>query len=377
MEIYSLHSIDLFLQGTFLLLCLILGLVIIFKDNLQSYKKEKTVANLSEYIHEFFKNLLSLINIGAKDQKIKSYKYLGLIPIFIISAFIIGILGKGIADVWIDSKSKNHLYLKTTWGKSVLMKDSEKLKLVDLEKEGESFKDIVRKKSFKKVFDKSPEKFDKLIVQQIYYQSKHEILLQENYANYVRKSQSIAEYSRIFSLGFFFLMACGFLNLVIMIFRVIFYKKDEEETLVKEGENKEESIEDYKIFSVPNGVILIFLGFSIVSIEVFINPYFKSYDLMSWEHFVVFLFTYFGLLIFLFFPFKRFRELKFSFFIYSIIYLVSYSGYFLSSRIWLESENQVSRKTYGLYKSNHITDSIKEIKYVRDSLKLDVDSLKK
>ena len=131
-------------------------------------------------------------------------------------------------------------------------------------------------------------------------------------------------------------------------------------------------------FNIPTSVILIMLLFSLSFINFFINPFLDYYSIKYlYSHFsritCVFLFTYYGIAVFILLPFsKNFKRMKFSFFIYTILYVLSYSGYFASSRSWLLSEQKVSRKTYGVYKSIHLSDSIEEIKFAQDYLHLDI-----
>lgn len=404
MEIYSLHSFDIFLQGFFLLTCITLGVYIVFKDNIEVLKNKKTLAEFSKWLYELFEKILGIFNkSNAKIQL--SFKYFGLIPVIIILSFIIGILGKGVADEWIDAKGSSHLYLKSTWSRDFLKNEKYLSKKIQFDYKDTistikldklSYKNLARQIAFEKVFGLDLDTLEinkKRIVNQLYYQAKHELLSISNEYNYVRKSQSMAEYSRIFALGFFILMTCGFLNLMIMIIRIFASKVmliTLEEGVVKTDDNGTKRQRAFArgmnnawkgvkgFVNIPNSVIIIMILFSWLLIETYINPYFKIYEPVSSNYLTISLLTYLGILVFFFFPFsKNFKALKFSFFIYSTIYTLSYAGYFTSSRNWLQSEMKVSNKIYGLYKSRHLTNKVEEMIFASKVLKLDTKYLDK
>ena len=127
------------------------------------------------------------------------------------------------------------------------------------------------------------------------------------------------------------------------------------------------------VMNINNSVILIFVFISWCIIEFLINPYFSNYNWYDLRYLLVVVFIYFGILIFVLLFFSQsFRNKKFIFFFYSIVYLISFSGYFVSGRTWLKSEIEVAKKVYGLYKSNHATKDLKEIEFAAEKLCLDV-----
>jgi hypothetical protein len=411
MEIYNIHSWDIFLQGFFLLICFALGLYIVFNNNLETFRDVDKISKFSKKLSTVFFNLINFRTIDVNQQAKGNYNYLIFVPMIIILSFIIGIVGKGIANDWIDSNNKNHLYLKSLWSGDILKFENKTLTTKKSNKivysysddsnnfdklDSLNFTNEIRKNSFYTVFGKSDsikEHITNRYIEQIYYNAKHKIIKDENYYNYVRKSQIMSEYSRVFSLGFFFLTTCGLLNLIIMTFRILFDDFKEE---ISSNDNKEEidtnkkerkafaqfkySLKNYlnETFNIPTSVIILMLLFSLLFINFFVNPFFDYYSL---EHLTsnylrlisVFLFTYYGIAVFTLQLFsKNFKRMKFSFFIYAILFVLSYSGYFVSSRSWLISEQKVSRKTYGLYKSMHLSDSIEEIKFAQDYLHLNI-----
>jgi len=474
MEIYNLHTWDIFLQGFFLLICLGLGVFIIFNDNLEPFKDVDRIEVFSRRLGVIFYRILNFRTVNPEkdipnktnDQTTKDtpdkkknkdapvptanfspYAYLGLIPIIIILSFIIGIVGKGVADEWIDSSNKNHLFLKSTWARSILdydkktktlkykdnevildtiyrqyLKDSLSLLKNDSTKvdstinlkfldrlDNLEYKNIVRKISFYRVFGKDSilkSKVNPRTINQLYYHAKHDIISKKNFYNYIRKSQSMSEYSRVFALGFFFLMTCGFLNFFIMIIRVwrnkFDEKKEDEITTVNNKETTEqaaekgpqqeekqggffnqigrgyETVKGALTIEISTSLILIMIGFSWFIIEVFINPFFNYYlgnEILSnsFRIIVVVMITYTGILAFAILPFsKTFRRMKFSFFIYTILYVFSYSGYFISAKSWLISEMKVASKTFGVLKSTYATPNIKELDVAEKELKLEI-----
>ena len=91
MEIFSLHTVDIFLQGFFLLLCISLGIYILFKDNIELFKN---VDKLNEFSRELYKIFIRIVNFrkisstkSDDDPPNESINYLGLIPLSIIFAF--------------------------------------------------------------------------------------------------------------------------------------------------------------------------------------------------------------------------------------------------------------------------------------------------
>lgn len=372
MEIHNLYSLDIFLQGFFLLICILLGLYLVFKDNLETFKEIDSIHNFSKSLHVFVLQTINTLSLKSTVSQGKAYQYFGIIPLVIIFSFISGILGNSIADEWIDSKNQNHLGLKLLWGKENLinldsiMRSSSKKKI---NKESNiKYKNLIRIESFKTVFNHKVNDSNKRFVEQLYYHSKHEIIKSKNYYSYMRKSQTISEYSRIFALGFFFLFLCSLLNLFIMFVRALLGDTNHQRSFNKsseEDENNEQDSENIKLVSVSNLVILVFGLISFLTIWFFANPKFNNLtNYISYTWFIYIL-VYFGCFTFLLFIFKRFRNLRFSFFIYSIIYVISLVGYFSSAKIWVSSESQVSRKVFGLYKSTHLGPNIEEIKYAK------------
>lgn len=400
MEIHNLYSIDIFLQGMFLLLCAFIGLYIVFNDNLENFKHSDTVNKLSDNFHTLAMNIAGVFSLGPnsespkneneeKNSKNGQFKALGIIPIVIILSFILGILGHSIADIWIDSDRKKHTYLKHLWADELIAFDKDikqqngKKYNADL---ATPYKKLVRYKAFKDVFgDTLPKKPSTRIIEQLYFHSKHQIIQDSSYSAYVRKSQTMAEYSRVFALGFFFLVLCGFINLIIMTCRTPFenWENDEEQSNDNTATNSEEphknepevptdkETENIGTKYVPDFVIFIFNIISLLAIYFFSKPVFENFE-NPWLGILMRILVYFGCFTFLLNIFPKYRVLRFSFFMYSILYVVSLLGYFASAKIWIASERQVALKVFGIYKSINISPHIKEIEYAKKTLKLDV-----
>ena len=240
----------------------------------------------------------------------------------------------------------------------------------------------MRKRSFELIFDKSPD--DPRIYNQLFYNAKHEIMdvnrgkaasassNNDIYSKYIKESQKLAEYSRVFALGFFFVMSCVFLNFWMMIVRFLWKDDDPKPNNEVQGENDSPK-EKEKRFSAPDGIIFIFLVFSVLIIKFFLNPNFESYSVSRTTSFAVWFIIYFGILVFVMAIFPGFKKIKFTFFIYSTVYLISISGYFISSKSWLFAEEEAMQKIFGTFKTKHLTNSVEEIKYMRDSLLLDAN----
>jgi len=434
MEIESLNMVDVFVQGTFLFLCLVTGLFFVFRDNVEDYKSPDKVNSLSNSVSNFLIvlaslfqlnwNLKSILSKGKSttqtikesvttgsannvsnstttqgstnavatdqsndnnkvtkndDKEEPKFNILSLLPLVVITIFIVGILGKGVANEWMDSDHRNHFYLKSLWAKSIL--DQGKIK-IDSTKYVNNFRELMRKRSFELIFDKSPD--DPRIYNQLFYNAKHEIMdvnrgkaasassNNDIYSKYIKESQKLAEYSRVFALGFFFVMSCVFLNFWMMIVRFLWKDDDPKPNNEVQGENDSPK-EKEKRFSAPDGIIFIFLVFSVLIIKFFLNPNFESYSVSRTTSFAVWFIIYFGILVFVMAIFPGFKKIKFTFFIYSTVYLISISGYFISSKSWLFAEEEAMQKIFGTFKTKHLTNSVEEIKYMRDSLLLDAN----
>lgn len=423
MEIESLNMADVFVQGTFLFLCLVTGLFFVFRDNLEDYKSVDKVKSLSGSVSKFLVALASLFKLkltfptlfGKKNDATKSdtakadtvnqnqddaskdnkasakkepeFNILSLLPLVVITIFIVGILGKGVANEWMDSDHKNHFYLKSLWAKSILKKGEIK---IDNPLYIHDFRELIRKTSFERVFDKK--NVDSRIYNQLFYNAKHEIMdvsrgaasggSKNNhiYSKYVKESQKLAEYSRVFALGFFFVMTCAFLNFWMMMVRFCWKDEDEDDGNNNNNQSKPKAQEGNpppkkkgKRFTAPDGIIFIFLVFSALFIWFFLNPNFRSYSTSIPTMVAVVVIIFFGILMSTIAFIPRFKKIKFTFFIYSIVYLISISGYFISSKSWLFAEEEATLKILGTFKTKHLTDGVKEVQYMKDELHLNVD----
>lgn len=416
MNIDSLNLTDVFVQGTFLFICIVAGLFFVFRDNLEKYQNPDNVSSLSNTIYNFFKALVELFqlkltfptlfvlggnndksketpptkpdqvdtvpvgttdNIPKPDDKSKSkdtpkedtkFNIMSLLPVIVISIFIVGILGNGVADEWMDSDDKYHFYLKSLWAGDLL--DKGKIK-VDNTKYIHDFRQLIRKKSFERVFNNST---DERTYNQLFYHAQHEIMDADRgskatatknnniYSNYVKKSQKLTEYSRIFALGFFFVLICVFLNLFMIMTRSL-----TEDDLKPTDEDKEKSS------ASPDRVIGVFTVFSFFIISFFLAPNFASYSTVIGIYSIVLVITYFGVGVSFLSLLGVFKKIRFTVFIYSVVYLISFSGYIISSKSWLYAEKEATLKIYGTFKTKNITTNVKEIMYMKDTLKLNAN----
>ncbi len=376
MEIHTLYSLDIFLQGVFLLICLSIGLYLVFNDNLEKLNSAESIKEISSNLHNIVERLFSTASFkGFVKGPKETLKLLGAIPIFVIGSFILGILGHGIADDWIDSKSQNHLFLKPLWISDLSLNndDFNRVDLTEIQIDTFShYKKRIRFKSYLQVFN--PDKTtNPRVIEQLYYHAKHELLKNEQYYNYVRKSQTLAEYSRIFVLGFFILFLCGLINMFIMIIRTVFISKEELFRKYKELLTTKGMPMDDGRFDIPDLVILIFNLLSVLAIVLLVGPNFGNMSAYGFGmYLLLLLLCLFGCGTFLLNFSRKFRVYRFSFFIYSIFYVVSFLGYYGSAKMWVSSERTVVKKVFGLYKSIHISSEIEEIKFAKGTLKLDV-----
>lgn len=382
MEIHNLYSLDIFLQGVFLLICLAIGLYLVFNDNLEKLNSSESIEEISSNLHDIVKGLFSTASFKdfVKEPK-EVLKLLGVIPIVVVCSFILGILGHGVADEWIDSKSENHLFLKPLWISDLSLKNKafEQIDFTEMKIDTfANYKKRIRYKSFIDVFNPSNKKTKARTIEQLYYHAKHELLKDENFYNYVRKSQTIAEYSRVFVLGFFILFLCGLVNMCIMVIRTLLMSKIEllkkyKEFLIKKGLSM-----DQGKFDLPDLVIIIFNLLSLLAILLLVGSNFGNMSAYGFYMYVLLIFlSLFGCFTFLLNFSRKFKIYRFSFFIYSIFYVISFLGYYGSAKMWVSSEKTVSKKVFGLYKSIHISPEIDEMILAKETLKLKVfDSIK-
>lgn len=388
MEIQNLYSLDIFFQGAFLFICVALGLYIVFKDNLETFKEVYSLHKFSDDLHKLVLQLIGFLTLKSETGKPANFRFLGMIPFLIVASFILGIMGHGIADSWIDSSNQNHLGLKPLWGTTPinyyldlqqrLLKESprtpSKKEVGTAAETGvihyPNYKDMLRYKSFEKVYSKPITVNNSRKVRQLYFEAKHAVLQNANYYNYMRRSQSLAEYSRIFALGFFFLFLCSFTNLVLMIIRVGSKKRVVEET--DDSAEKQPKRGGLRaIVDISDGVIFIFNVLAVLAIMSFAKPNFGLVP-KPWLAILLGILVYFGAVLFFLNLIAKYRKLRFSFFIYSILFVVSLLGYFSSAKLWLSSETKVATKVYGIYKSMHTSPEVEEIKYAQDSLHLNI-----
>lgn len=377
MELHSLYSFDIFLQGTFLSICLAVGLYLVFNDNLEKLRTSESVGKLSKNIHELTKQIVAIATLKKMfDSGNQTFKYLIIIPLTIVLSFILGILGYGIADEWIDSKTEAHVFLKPLWISDLSLTNDyfERIDLQDA-KIGvfRNYKKRIRYQSFLQVYDPKGHKPTARTIEQLYFHAKHELIKDEKFYDYIRKSQTLVEYSRVFALGFFILFICGLVNLFIMVVRVIFTPKEELYEKYKNALPENGKKFKTKYLDLPDMVIIIFNLISALAIWVLVGPHLQNMLRYHWSVYIlVVLLLFFGCFTFFLNLSGKFRTLRFSFFIYSIFYVVSFLGYFGAAKMWVSGEKIVSRKVFGVYKSMYISPDMEEIKYAEEKLNLDL-----
>ena len=349
------------------MVCTSLALYIVFADNLERIKHITTLHSLSDQIGKSFMQFISIFSLSSSENGSpkKTYKFLGFLPVIIGFIFLFGILGFGTADKWIESGQPRHLWLNNIWHHQVQVNDSilGPLGFTD----GSQVKSKIRIDAFHKTFSPSLadyELIDDKDVMQLYYHAKHELWQDERQVAYIRKSQALSEYSRVFAFGFYILIVGGFINLFLMALRAPWMSPTEKDESGHRTPN---------IVNIPNLMIVIMLVISAASILSLVSvwDYLFSTPFKPIKIPVGLIVLTGSLGIFLI-PFKPYRRLRFSFFIYSMLYTVSIVGYFVSCTIWVDSEKKVAKKVFGLYKSMHVTEEVKEIKVAKDVLHLDV-----
>ena len=380
MELQALHNLDLFFQGAFLSLCLCFGLYIVFKDNLQNYKSVNSILKVSNGIGYLLKSVLETFNLFGKSEtstasdnenSLNGVKgMLGILPMAIVLTFIVGVMGYGVANKWIDSENINHLGLKPLWGDKELLKMDSTLNVLKVNKSRYIYKDAQRLLCYEKVFrlgekDNIMSKAKKGDRIELYYHAKHKIIEDKTFTQYIQKNQIISEYSRVFALGFIFVLVCSIINFLIMILRVAFgdlerYEKSEAKVVMEEED---------KLISIPNGVFLIFNVLSVFAIFFFSSINLDVIKVCNFKESLVLLILVFPCLTSLLNVSKQFRKLKFSFFVYSIVYVISLGGYLYSCSVWLNSEKQVALKTYGVYLSKELIENNRLLKIEEELIK--------
>ena len=418
MELQNLFSFDILIQGMFLLGCFGLGCYILFKDNLEN-TKDKSINEFSKTIFDFYRGILELLALNKGDGitlRARSIRYIGIIPVFITISFMAGILGYAITDNWMDSNESKHIYLKQLWVTpelvkfdSILVKNQSK----DLMYEygGRRVKDLLRLKSFSDIYNYNKKK-DTIVekeyaIKQGYYFSRHEIMRVPEYANYLRKSELLVEYSQSFALGFFIIIIFSFANLIIMLIRLcyeVFLKKrgidkidelktnDSKNTINQSNEELQESdlqssqqynttmgkpldktqnenqdVSDQPAITITSFLIFVFAIMTVGIISLFISPKFGHIDGIVKKIFTIVI-VFFGPISVLLclMPIVSKRKLQFSYFVYALIYFIGIMGYFISSKAWLGNTRMVAYITFGVHRTLHISDDIEEIKLFKN-----------
>lgn len=124
-------------------------------------------------------------------------------------------------------------------------------------------------------------------------------------------------------------------------------------------------------FDLPDLVILLFNLLSLLSIGLLVGPNFGNMSAYGFYMYLLLIFLcLFGCCTFFLNFSRKFKTYRFSFFIYSIFYVISFLGYYGSAKMWVSSEKTVANKVFGLYKSIHISPKMEEIKFAAEELKL-------
>lgn len=343
MEIQSLFSLDIFIQGFFVLTCALLGLFILFQDNLETFKNIDSLHNFSEHLGNIIHHGLSTLARKSEKQMAPSAAaYLSVVPIVLALTVLTGIMAYSFADKWIDSSNGKHLGLKPLIHPELV----EGGNVIS----GVQVKDLLRRGVIEYVFHIKTSEFSSRHVNAFYFEAKHELLQDEKFYGYLRKSQLMAEYNRVFALGFFILFMACLINLIIMILRVSF----DAVKISKENPTT-------RLISISNGVILIFAIISFLATAFFTGVFDSKMDNPPLSAALLTL-VFFGSISLLLFVIPAFRALRFSFFVYSLIYVVSVIGYISSSKTWAHAEKEVARKAFGVYKSKHMPQGLKDLK---------------
>ncbi len=249
----SYFTLDTILQGFVLVFFTVLGGYVFFTDHLEKKSVPKTngseednnnsaegniteeekqvaqesIKSLNEELGKTFMQALHLViglrNLGQGylDGKIAQVSSsITYILVLTVAIFAMGIFGRTSADHWMDKGNLDHLGNKYIWAdSSEMLTTSKKLRLnafnqvykQDFERQ---YVDSVIKPKFKHGH---------------YYFTKHRILHTSDLDSYkkdVLDTVSIIEYSQVFALSFFILYVFAWLNLISLMARSFFDKKE-------------------------------------------------------------------------------------------------------------------------------------------------------
>lgn len=411
MEIQNFFSFDILIQGVFLTLCFSTGVYILFKDNLEK-SQSGDIHDLTDFIYRIFQSYLnnffgikSILNgkdtSQKKSKKKKKYRntqkkalvrLLFILPLFVIVSFSSGVLGYAITDQWMDSDQQNHLLLKRLWIPQKLHNhDQELIATAKKDQNHDTLhrrvKDLIRFKAFSDIHNyKVTYPYEKH-VKQAYYHAKHEIILVPEFSKQIKRHEILIDYCQSFAFGFFLLFIFSAMNLILMITRVlalevkqlwnsVFGKHKQAVIPSNLGNVKTKNSKPTKSSAITYLVIFILNTITACAIYIFIKPNFSNIEGSDFVRFITIFIVYFGCLTFLLFIIKGFRKMQFSFFWYSLIYIISIIGYMGSSKAWVFNTEMVAYSSFGIQKSLHISDSLDEIQLLKDRSLIEFEPLK-
>lgn len=328
-------AINLFIQGVFFSICLVSGLFMIASDQ-HMYFKGNEANNLNEYILQLNKfaqryfdfitvDVISIFNGKTKNHTEGSIKTAFFGPnkiklsrgstvifllILILMVFVSGVLVNTIADKWMDLPLTYHYGLKKTW---ILEKDKLSYSDTDQYIKEEVF-DVVYADIFQKSIGNS---FEGSKIE-FYYHAKHALLADNFWRNYLSTTQKLINLTQVFALSFFLLFSLTYLNFIINVYRQL--KRD----------NKTYSL-----------VILMGI-FSTFLVIIILN------SALHFPAALLSIFLIFPVIVQLVLFFSK-RNIFISFTSLLVIY-ISFSGYWLSCKAWVNNEEEVAAKTYGAYR---------------------------
>ncbi len=252
LELSEYHSIDVFIQGFFLVTCVFLGIGILILDNRKEFGDCKKLRDYVSKVKDLMSRVVKMIGRNFIDLAVKDSKFsiastaTGIILLIVVSGIIYasGVFVASQAESWINIKYPNNpkqMSLDNIW-----LKDDNALKANGGEYRHVS--DDIKLQQFDRIM--VPQNLEKLCVidtcieppcfdssclrdiaacnqlhfypdnkLQYYYGSKHVILKDELYAGYLYKNIIIVNYTSVLAMSLFILFLISYVNVIVMWYR--------------------------------------------------------------------------------------------------------------------------------------------------------------
>lgn len=342
-------SPEIFVQGFVFTICLTLGIFMILSDqrdyfsgvdNFKSYR-DKLSTLLRSYVSKialqgFFRTESTQQSSVAGTQFVVALNVITLLGIFIMATFVSGTIIHSVSDKWMAAGNDHHLGLKQIWINPTTHEiEMQFINVGDSLNRKIQTGDAIKINSFEKVFDDlKSQKFitlddadaidkRKKQIKEIYFMARHEMLTDAVWRDYLSSSQNLINITESFALSFFILVWMCYLNLFINLFRDFYKSKNSTAALF-----------------IPLLVLLAInlFVFLYINNSIWVFIFYSSFPLLA--QFIIS-----GIAV-------KYPGRANSFYSLTSVLLIyiSLTGYYFSSLAWLQNTQDLTAKTFGVYR---------------------------